>query len=85
MEEFTRELKRKCDIEFSRLKSRHRPKSAKKGTIKNVKNNLDAFGKLTDDTNNMVTRIVNEICPEMNVTKEQATRVARDLMRKYLE
>ncbi|MFT0713687.1 hypothetical protein [Flagellimonas lutimaris] len=85
MNDFRTELKRKCDPQFSSLKSRHRPKYAKKGSIQSVQNNLEAFGKLTEETNKMVTKTANEILSTMEVPQAEATKVAQDLMRSYLE
>lgn len=82
--EFRRELKRRCDSEFLSLKSRFRPKPAKKGSIRSVQNSLDAFGKLTEATNQMVLNIANELYPGTSISKEKATEIARDLMRDYL-
>jgi hypothetical protein len=85
MEDFKRELKRKCDAQFSTLKARYKPKHAKKGSIESVQNNLKAFEKLTDETSKMVTKTANELMAQIDVSKEQAIKITQDLLKKYLE
>ena len=83
MEDFKRELKRKCDSQFSMLKSRYKPKHAKKGSFDSVQNSLSAFGKLTEETSKMVIKNGNELMAKMDVPKEKATKAVQDLLRDY--
>lgn len=84
MEDFKRELKRKCDLEFVKLKNKHSPKPSKKGTIQSVHNNVQSFKKLTEETNKMVVMKANDLMSKVDITKENATKVAQDIMRDYL-
>lgn len=84
MEEFKRELKKRCDVEFSKLKATHRPKPAKKGTLKSVQNSLEAMEKLVSATGDMVAKEGTKLYPEMGLTKEQATSACESLIKSYL-
>ena len=85
MEDFKRELKTKCDPQLSILKSRYKPKHAKKGSLDSLQNSLKAFGKLTEEMSKMVTKNANEIMSKTDVSKEIATKETQDLIRKYME
>lgn len=84
MGDFKNELKRKSDVEFSRIKSKYRSKVDKKRTLQSAANNLELYGKVIKETTDRITVVANKLYPEMEVPKETAIKEIQGLIRKYM-
>jgi len=84
MDDFKRELKRLGDIEFSRIKSKYRSKVDKKGNISSVAKNLKVYGDILKETTEKITSIANDLYPDMGVDKDDAVKVLKTQVEKYM-
>lgn len=84
MENFKKELKKKCESDYVAIKAKNRPKKGKKGSLENMQYALQAFSKLTEKTTEMIMSNTNLLYPQMDVSKEDALHVAQNLTREFL-
>lgn len=84
MDDFKKELKRLGDIEFSRIKSKYRSKVDKKGNISSVAKNLKVYGDILKETTEKITSIANDLYPNMGVDKDDAVKILKSQVEKYM-
>eukprot|EP00919_Chromeraceae_sp_WS-2016_P043876 GHVR01104675.1.p1 GENE.GHVR01104675.1~~GHVR01104675.1.p1 ORF type:complete len:107 (-),score=6.73 GHVR01104675.1:211-531(-) len=84
MDDFKKELKKRCDSEFLKITAKHVSKTERRGTIKAMSESLKIYEKVLITTTDMVTKTVNELYQDSNIKKEEAIGASNEIIRGYL-